>query len=77
MSAETYRFHEFDIPVDLLNLTGGGIDTFDVIAAAHMIGLSQFIRISPDHSILENGCGIGCDAIVLKKMRVNISACES
>ena len=59
MSAETYRFHEFDIPVDLLNLTGGGIDTFDVIAAAHMTGLSQFIGISPNHSILEIGCGIG------------------
>ena len=68
MTAEAYRFHEFDIPVDLLNLTGGGIDTFDVIAAAHMTGLSQFIGISPDHSILEIGCGIGRDAIPLTKI---------
>jgi ubiquinone/menaquinone biosynthesis C-methylase UbiE len=64
----TYRFHEFDIPIDLLNMTGGGIDTFDVIADAHMNNLRKFIGISPDHSIVEIGCGIGRDAIPLTKI---------
>lgn len=68
MTADTYRFHEFDIPVDLLNMTGGGIDTFDAIANAHISNLRTHIGISPDDAILEIGCGIGRDAIPLTKI---------
>lgn len=65
---DTYRFHEFDIPVDLLNMTGGGIDTFDIISAAHISNLQKFIGISPEYSVLEIGCAIGRDAIPLTKL---------
>lgn len=68
MTQDTHRFHEFDIPVDLLNMTGGGIDTFDAIAGFHMSSLEKHIGISPSHSILEIGCGIGRDAIPLTKI---------
>ena len=65
---DTHRFHEFDIPIELLNMTGGGVETFDAIADAHISNLKKFIGISPDHSILEIGCGIGRDAIPLTKL---------
>lgn len=65
---DTHRFHEFDIPIDLLNMTGGGVETFDAIADAHISNLKKFIGISPDQSILEIGCGIGRDAIPLTKL---------
>jgi SAM-dependent methyltransferase len=65
---DTYRFHEFDIPIELLNMTGGGVETFDAIADAHISNLKKFIGISPGHSILEIGCGIGRDAIPLTKL---------
>ncbi len=64
----TFKFHEFDIPVDLLNKTGGGIDTFEVISQMHMNLLEKFIGIDKDHSLLEIGCGIGRDAIPLTKL---------
>ena len=59
----TFHFHEFDIPVNLLNMTGGGIDTFEIISQMHMSNLSRFIGIAPEHNIL----GIGRDAIPLTK----------
>jgi SAM-dependent methyltransferase len=68
VTADTHSFHEFNIPVDLLNMTGGGIDTFDAIADFHIKTLKKHIGISPTHSILEIGCGIGRDAIPLTKI---------
>jgi ubiquinone/menaquinone biosynthesis C-methylase UbiE len=64
----TFKFHEFDIPIDLLNKTGGGIDTFEIISQMHMNLLEKFIGINKDHSLLEIGCGIGRDAIPLTKI---------
>jgi SAM-dependent methyltransferase len=64
----TYRFHEFDVPIDLLNLTGGGIDTFEVIARHHLAALRKYISLQPDDHVLEIGCGIGRDAIPLTKI---------
>lgn len=65
---ETFRFYEFDIPVPLLNMTGGGTDTFDIISQGHIDNLRKFIGIEPDESFLEIGCGIGRDAIPLTKI---------
>ena len=65
---ETFRFHEFDIPVPLLNMTGGGTDTFDIMSRAHIDNLRRHIRIDPDNSFMEIGCGIGRDAIPLYKI---------
>lgn len=47
---ETFRFYEFDIPVPLLNMTGGGTDTFDIISQGHIDNLRKFIGIEPDES---------------------------
>lgn len=65
---DTFRFHEFDVPVPLINMTGGGTDTFEAISEAHINNLRRFIGIEPDNSFLEIGCGIGRDAIPLTKI---------
>jgi len=67
-SGGTFKFHEFNIPVDLLNMTGGGTDTFEIISQMHIDNLVKFIGIRPDDSFLEIGCGIGRDAIPLTKI---------
>jgi SAM-dependent methyltransferase len=55
----------YDIPTYLMNLTGGGPDTFDSISNSHVITLQEHAPIQRDHSIIEIGCGIGRDAIPL------------
>ena len=67
----TYRFMDYDIPVDLMMLTGGGPDTFDGISAAHIENLRKWIEIHPSYSIVEIGCGIGRDAIPLTRILSN------
>lgn len=67
-SRETFKFHEFEIPVDLLNLTGGGVETFDIISAHHLALLHRFVDINTNDRVLEIGCGIGRDAIPLTKI---------
>lgn len=64
---DTYPYQGFNIPVNLMLLTGGGPETFDAISRAHIHNLEQYIGLSPDFSILEIGCGIGRDAIPLTK----------
>lgn len=64
----TFRFHEFDIPVPLLNLTGGGTETFELISSQHISSLRKFIDLSYTDHVLEIGCGIGRDAIPLTKI---------
>ena len=61
----TTRHFGYDIPIRLMNLTGGGRDTFDPMVEFHMAALKEHTRIEPDHSVLEIGCGIGRDAIPL------------
>jgi SAM-dependent methyltransferase len=61
----TTRHFGYDIPVRLMNLTGGGQDTFEPMVAFHMAALKEHTPIEPDHSVLEIGCGIGRDAIPL------------
>jgi SAM-dependent methyltransferase len=67
-TCETFRFHEFDIPVPLLNMTGGGVDTFEIISRQHIASLRKLIGLTWDDHILEIGCGIGRDAIPLTKI---------
>lgn len=57
------RHFGYDIPTRLLNLTGGGPETFEVIATGHIHDLKRHIDIGPGQSVLEIGCGIGRDAI--------------
>lgn len=60
-----YNFYGKLIPIELMNLTGGGADTFNQISQAHMDNLKKHIGINTGHSVLEIGCGIGRDAIPL------------
>lgn len=65
---DTYRFHEFDIPVSLMAMTGGGPDTFEAISGQHITSLQRHVGLAPEFSVLEIGCGIGRDAIPLTKL---------
>ena len=64
----TYHFKGYDIPVDLMELTGGGPATFDVISQGHIDNLRRWIGLEPTHTVLEIGCGIGRDAIPLTEI---------
>lgn len=63
-----FRFQEFNIPVPLLNMTGGGVDNFEAISRAHIALLRKLIQLGVDDHVLEIGCGIGRDAIPLTKI---------
>ena len=65
MSAETFHYRGFDIPVDLLMLTGGGPETFDEIVKLHIQHVNELIGYHSDSYVVEIGCGIGRDAIPL------------
>lgn len=62
---KTYRFRGYDIPVDLIKITGGGPDTFEVISDAHINNLKTHLGAKSGQTIVEIGCGIGRDAIPL------------
>jgi SAM-dependent methyltransferase len=64
----THHFKGYDIPVDLMEMTGGGPSTFDMISEAHINNLRRFISLAPTHTLLEIGCGIGRDAIPLTEI---------
>ena len=66
-AAPHHHFMGYDIPVELLNLTGGGTATFAVISQQHTANLKKWIGLAPMHNVLEIGCGIGRDAIPLSE----------
>jgi SAM-dependent methyltransferase len=66
-SSDVCHYDGFDIPVELMLLTGGGPETFDAISRAHIHNLERLVGLDPDISVLEIGCGIGRDAIPLAK----------
>ncbi len=57
----------YQIPVELVNLTGGGTETWHVISVGHMDQYKKYCPIDPNHAVLEIGCGVGRDAIQLTK----------
>lgn len=65
---DTFNFRGYDIPVHLMKLTGGGIDTFERISIEHIKILSELVGLSSEQVILEIGCGIGRDAIPLTEI---------
>jgi len=67
-SHPTYSFEGYEIPIDLINLTGAGPESFGAIATAHTHHLKESVGLNPDHFFLEVGCGIGRDAIQLTKL---------
>lgn len=67
MPSATHSYMGYNIPVDLMWLTGLGPENFDAISQSHFALLNKWIAIQPDHTVLELGCGIGRDAIPLSK----------
>src|SRR5437870_13877128 len=65
MTTATFSYRGFDIPLDVLQLTGGGPETWDVISVGHMAQYAKHAPIEPWHQVLEVGCGVGRDAIQL------------
>lgn len=62
---QLFEYKGYRIPVPLVDLTGGGTDTWDVIARGHMEQYAKYAPIGRDASVLEVGCGVGRDAIQL------------
>ena len=63
-----HSFMGYKIPVDLIQKTGAGPDTFDTLSALHMKMLAERAPVDPGHNVLELGCGIGRDAIPLTEI---------
>lgn len=63
--SEYFHFRGYDIPVDLLNKTGGGTDKFEEVSDWHIAQVQKHICINDTDSVVEIGCGIGRDAIPL------------
>lgn len=62
---QLFDYKGYRIPVPLVDLTGGGTDTWDVIARGHMEQYARYAPIDKDSAVLEVGCGVGRDAIQL------------
>lgn len=62
---QTFAHAGYDIPVNLINMTGSGPDLFGFIGGRMLEDLREHIELRPDHSVLEVGCGIGRCAIPL------------
>ena len=62
---KTYKFMGYDIPIDLMMMTGGGPASFSEISAGHISNLKKHVGLEPHFTIIELGCGIGRDAIPL------------
>ncbi len=67
-SHELFNYKGYAIPTHLVEITGGGPATFDVISVNHMAALARYMGIVATHDVLEIGCGIGRDAIPLTQI---------
>lgn len=65
MPADVFAYKGYEIPIDLVDLTGAGPETFDIISQGHIALLRDVVGLNPDFNVLEIGCGIGRDAIPL------------
>jgi len=68
VGSELFSYKGYEIPADLVRLTGGGPESFDVISRGHMDQLAKYAPVAPHHNVLEIGCGIGRDAIPLTEV---------
>lgn len=60
------HFRGFDIPIPLVNRTGGTADTFEKIADWHAAQIDRYIGpIKNTDNVVEIGCACGRDAIPL------------
>jgi SAM-dependent methyltransferase len=63
-----FEYEGYRIPVDLINLTGAGPESFDAISKAHIVYLQKNVGLRPDATVLEIGSGIGRDAIPMTQI---------
>jgi SAM-dependent methyltransferase len=63
-----FAFRGYKIPVDLVEMTGGGPGTFEQISSDHIQYLRRQIGLAANHRLLEIGCGCGRDAIPLSEI---------
>lgn len=64
-SENVFLFRGYEIPVNLVERTGGGTQMFSEVSDWHIAQLQRYIGIHETDHILEIGCGIGRDAIPL------------
>jgi ubiquinone/menaquinone biosynthesis C-methylase UbiE len=62
---DPFRYMGYDIPLDLMVLTGAGSESWYEIAMSHMHDYEQCCPIRPGHNVIEVGCGVGRDAMHL------------
>ena len=65
---ETFAWMGFDIPVDLIRLTGAGPESFEAISRWHIDQVDRAIGYTSNASVVEIGCGVGRDAIPLTQV---------
>jgi SAM-dependent methyltransferase len=68
MNDAAFSYSGYEIPIDLMNLTGGGPDTFGAISDQHIEHLRKHVGLYANQRIVEIGCGIGRDAIPLTRI---------
>ena len=62
---EFCQFQDYQLPVHLLTLTGGGVEMLGPIGEKHVSNYVQFMGLPEGCTALEIGCGIGRDAFQL------------
>ena len=65
---ETFHYKGYDIPVDLMRITGFGPESFEALSRHHVEHINKHVGIGAEDTIVEVGCGIGRDAIPLTDM---------
>jgi ubiquinone/menaquinone biosynthesis C-methylase UbiE len=60
-----YSAFGYEIPVRLINITGAPPEVFEAISRSHFSTLQKYARLDPSQALLEIGCGIGRDAMLL------------
>lgn len=65
---EFFQFRGYEIPVHLVNKTGGGTETFEKISDWHLAQVRKYIGVKETDNVVEIGCGIGRDAIPLTEI---------
>ena len=66
-----FKYDGYNIPENLVILTGGGTDDWDLISKLHVEMYRKYTPINEDDFVLEVGSGVGRDAIQLTKILSN------
>lgn len=67
-TAKLFKYDGYEIPEELVILTGGGTDDWDLISKYHVEMYRKYTSLNPDDFVLEVGSGVGRDAIQLTKI---------